>query len=482
MRLARHSFSGASLIVICFAASLCHPAFAGIVNISSPKGGSTVTNTVPLAASADEGRAFHLEIWDNGNKLGNVFSNAVNTAYVLPAGPHVTTVLAVSNNGHVLDSKTTSYQVAASGTPGTVDIASPASGSTTINAVRVTATVDQSAASHLEIWDNGYKLGEVPSTSVNGVYVLPSGGHALTVEAIARDGSILSKRTVHYTVAEDCRDSPTAQCDLDQDGIDNIQGDCDPREEVAWIANPCGYGVQGNGGEDPKQTGIEAVTESGVLPNLKSLTLNGHSIHLWETQGSSPSNVLFRGQSPVPSTSVDSHWTLSEYVYLPDPAAHQAFELDAQYSIQGIWTKFYTECAFNMNRGTGFWAVFDTNTGGWIFLNGQTQNGQSTPVVPCDRSQFAQPWANSGNPSFTGWHHISWSFVRNEDGSVTYQSMTFDDKTTQLNFSPRSGTGGDVNNDGKFSALIQLDGVVNRDGRHNMVDAYVSEVSLSHAP
>ena len=206
-------------------------------------------------------------------------------------------------------------------------------------------------------------------------------------------------------------------------------------------------------------------------------------MHFSEVQGTThPSNVLFRGQSPTttPLGAIDSHWTLDEYVYLPDPTAHQAFEVDAQYTAGGLWTKFYTQCAFNQKAGTGFWAVFDSETGGWIYLNGKVQNGQAPPPVPCDRSQFAQPWAGSSNPSFTGWHHIIWTFLRELDGTVTYQTLTFDGETTTVNFKPISGSGGPVKDSGYFSALIQLDGVVNTDGKHDEVDAYVSEISLTH--
>lgn len=108
--------------------------------------------------------------------------------------------------------------------------------------------------------------------------------------------------------------------------------------------------------------------------------------------------------------------------------------------------------------------------------------GQIPPAVPCNRSQFAQPWPGSSNPSFSGWHHIAWTFLRNLDGTVTYQTLTFDGSTTQVNFHPNSASGGKVSDSGNFSALIQLDGVVNYSLQHNLVEAYVSEINLSHTP
>ncbi len=321
--------------------------------------------------------------------------------------------------------------------------------------------------------------------NVNGVYVLPNGSHVLTVQAIDNnDGSVLSDSTVNYNVAENCANSRYAQCDLDQIGVDDTQNDCNPPLESVWVANPCGGGVQGVNPTNPQSTQLQPVAEGSSPPDQGNLTLNGRSLHVAEVQGSNPSNVLFRGQSPVttPSGAIDSHWTLDEYVYLPDPTAHQAFEMDVQYTAGGIWTKFYTECAFNEKEGTGYWGVFDSETGGWIFLNGKTQNGQTPPAVPCNRSQFSQPWTGSSNPSFSGWHHVVWAFLRNSDGTATFQSVTFDGTTTQVNFTPNSASGGHVNDSGKFSALIQLDGIVNGDRKHDLVDAYVSEVNLLHTP
>ncbi|MBW4040215.1 MAG: hypothetical protein HIU91_15400 [Acidobacteria bacterium] len=478
---------------------------SGTLLISRPSNGQAVGSTVTISASAKEGAAFHLEVWDNGRKLGNFFSNSVNTSAVLTQGRHTMTVQAVSPMGHVLDRSTVVYSVsvqkapvsapaplgpatvppapAAPAAPDNVAIASPTPGSTSVSAVRIAASVNGSIPSLLEIWDNGYKLGAVSASNVDGVYVLPSGSHVLTVRAVDTSGSVLSQSSVSYTVAENCSNSTNAQCDLDQIAMNNVQNDCNPALQIAWVANGCGSGVQGVNPVFPQSTLVAAQSDGGSIPDQGNLTLNGKSLHVAEVQGSQASNVLFRGQSPTStSTRIDSHWTMDEYVYLPNPSAHQAFEMDAQYTGGKIWSKFYTECAFNMNNGTGYWAVFDSETGGWIFLNGKIQNGQTPPVVPCNRSQFAQPWPGSSNPSFTGWHHIAWTFLRNSDGTVTFQTLTFDATTTKVNFTPNSLSGGLVGDAGNFDALIQLDGVENPSGLYSLVDAYVSEVNLTHTP
>jgi hypothetical protein len=376
-----------------------------------------------------------------------------------------------------------------------VTITSPAATSTSISAVRIAAssTEPSGEAYHLEVWDNGDKLGNVSATSVDSVYVLPNGSHTLAVNAVTNTGTLLNGSTVRYTVGESCTTSGTTQCNIDQQGIDHTQcyASGTPQESI-WVANSCGSGVQGTGGSFPTSTTIEAITESGTIPNENNTTLNGQSLLLSEAQGSGGlSNVLFSGQSSnkASTSTVDSHWTMDEYVHLPLPAAHQAFEVDAQYVIGGIWSKFYTECAFNINNGTGFWEIYDNNTGGWIVLNGVAQNGQTPPVVPCSRSQFSQPWQYTGssNPSFTGWHHIVWKFLRNSGGSnpgnVTFESLTFDGTTTQINFTPNSPPGGiGEGNNGDFGALVQLDGAKNTSGTYGTVTAYLNELNISHTP
>ncbi len=483
----------ALLVVFCPLALFVPSALAGTVTIYTPSASTTVAGAVTISASANESTSFHMEVWDNGNKLGDFFSSSVSTTRSLPQGSHTTTVLAVSNAGQVLSQSSRTYNVASTTTSSTttastttssgVSITSPTAGSTSISAVRIAASANESTSFQLQIWDNGYKLGNVPASSVDGVYVLPSGSHVLTVLAVNSSGSVLSQSSVSYNVAENCSNSTTAQCNLDQIAMNNVQNDCNPAPQIAWVANGCGPGIQGVNPAIPQSTLVAAASEGGTIPDQGNPTLNGRSLHVGEVQGSKASNVLFRGQSPTSTgTTIDSHWTMDEYVYLPNPNAHQAFEIDAQYTGGKIWTKFYTECAFNMNNGTGFWAVFDSSTGGWIFLNGKTQNGQTPPVVPCNRSQFSQPWSGSSNPSFTGWHHIAWTFLRDSDGTVTFQTLVFDGTTTQVNFKPNSLSGGSVGDYGNFSALIQLDGVENPYGQYNVVDAYVSELNLTHTP
>jgi hypothetical protein len=370
-----------------------------------------------------------------------------------------------------------------------VTITSPASNSTSLSAVQIAAYASNEPPTfdHYEIWDNnnnsgGYKLGTVPKTSTpNAVYVLPNGTHTLSVLAVTAQGGsggVLNQANVTFTVAESCTDSSTVQCNFDQQGIASPQSNCNPPQEDVWVGNPCG--AQGSGTTQPASISIQTITEAGTIPDAGNTTLNGKSLLLAETQASGGySNVIFVAGSPTTTGStVDSHWVLDEYVYLPNPAANQALEVDAYYVIDNVWTSFTTQCTFIYSNGPGYWAVYGGG-GTWAYLNGS--NG--APTVPCSTSQFSTPWPNSGNPSFTGWHHIVWTFLRNNDshgnGYVTYVSLKFDGTTYNLNYTPTYETPGSGSNNGDFSALVQLDGTANASLDP---EVYVNELNITHTP
>jgi hypothetical protein len=367
-----------------------------------------------------------------------------------------------------------------------VTITSPAAGSNSPSAVLITSSVtDYSSSDHLEIWDNGVKLGNVSASSESAIYVLPNGSHTTTVQLVPnKGGTPLAKSEVTYAVVESCTtgvvDGVGSQCNFDQQGIADPVTPCPgsdqiPNEDI-WVGNYCGPGIQGV--DEPSSINIQAVKENPI-PASGYLTLDGQSIEFSEVNVDY-SNAIFKADTPNYTTTLYSNWTLDEYVYLPNPSYNQALEVDAQYVYDSIWTKFYTECAFNAaGSGTGYWEVFD-GSAGWKALDGT----DGAPLATCDLNQFALPW--SGGPSGYGWHHIVWQFIRNSgqtgpsEGSVTYVSVTFDGTTTQLNnYVPTSDVGGmGEGNNGDFSALVQIDGT--SDASENP-EVYVNELNIYYS-
>ncbi len=342
----------------------------------------------------------------------------------------------------------------------TVTITSPAGNSTSINAVRITATATNEGSSftHLEVWDNGTKLGDVFSTSVNAIYALPDGAHTTTVNAVTGAGVVLDGNNISYTVSAPCSNSSTVQCGFDELGSTNPQISCSPPSGAGlWSGNPCV--AQGPGSSQPTSASIQTITEGAPLQD-NAHTLDGKSLHLSETQASvGLSNILFKADTPTPTSTLQSNWTLDMYVNLPNPNAHIAFEVDVQYVWGGFWTKFYTECAFDK----GLWGVFDGGTG-WRFLDGTG----GAPLLTCSRSQFSP-----------GWHHIVWNFQRASGGYPIFSSLTFDSQTTSLNNYVPSTATLTGQNQGVFGALVQLDGVQNA-SQFPVVDVYVDKLNVIH--
>jgi len=352
----------------------------------------------------------------------------------------------------------------------TVTITNPVNGSVNTTSVTIAAkTTNWNTADHLELWDTlsgqkAVKLGNVFVGSVDAVYKLAGGAHSTTVNAVTASGHTVGSSAVIYSVSAGCVNSSMVQCDFDQLGIASPDTSCDnaPAEPL-WVGNPCG--AQGPGSTEPKNYSAREVSRITSL-NGKALILSANNAGY--------SNVLFSALTPNKTTELDSHWVMDMYVYLPDPEAHQAFEVDMQYVWGGYWTKFYTECAFNISNGKGYWGVYG-GANGWKFLNGQ--NG--TPNLPCIRSQFSTPSTQAGVPA--GWHHIVWTFERNASGYAEYTSLAFDGTTYPLgNYVPTTDTNGG-SNQGDFAALVQLDGAQNA-STYPVVQAYIDELNITHTP
>jgi len=367
----------------------------------------------------------------------------------------------------VIDIALTLVLSSASAVAQAVIITSPAKGAIVNSAVNISATITGGIGSnHLEIWDSNnnrpaIKLGNAFTNGINAVYVLPSGTHNTTMNEVTAAGKVIGSSKVSYVVTEFCTNSSTQQCDFDQLGIADPDTACYNAPNVPlWIGDSCVS--QGDGSTQPYSYNAETTTTS----------LNGKGLLLKEANAGY-SNVIFNAYSPVKTPTLHSHWKLDLYVYLPDPLAHQAVEFDVQYVWGGYWTKFYTECAFNVDNGTGYWAVFGGGNG-WTFLDGR--NG--TPYVPCNRSQFSTPW--SAGPATSGCHHIVWTFTRNPGGYAEYNTLTFDGTTYTLNYVPSKATNGG-SNQGDFSALVQLDGAKDATA-YPTVQTYVNELNITHTP
>jgi phosphatidylinositol-3-phosphatase len=183
------------------------------VFINAPTRNSTQATLFPVSAYAVEsgGHIDHLEVWVDGTRLGNSpKGSTLQQWYTLATGSHQLTVKDVSTgNYQVLHQVTIPINVSSANN---VYVNSPANNSIQGMSVRVNAYACEQNSSnqlidHLEVWDNGRKLGNSPlpygggSLFVTQTYALAVGQHQLTIEDVSKGTyQVIHKKIVNITV------------------------------------------------------------------------------------------------------------------------------------------------------------------------------------------------------------------------------------------------------------------------------------------
>ena len=182
------------------------PSNAGSVVINTPANQSIQGTTVPVNAAAFElsSKIDHLEVWDNGAKLANVFTPTVDQSFQLSPGAHTMTVqdIGPAPSYAVLHKQTLRFTV--SSTSG-VFITSPAGNSTQASLFPLNAYAVEAAGNvdHLEVWADGAKLADSPKGTAISEWLnsLSAGTHQLTVEDVSSSGSVLHQTTIPVTIS-----------------------------------------------------------------------------------------------------------------------------------------------------------------------------------------------------------------------------------------------------------------------------------------
>lgn len=178
---------------------------AGGVAVNSPANQSIQGTSVLVNAQASEDNTTidHMEVWDNGNKLGNVFSTSINQRFTLSAGTHQMTVQDIGPGPSYSVLHKVQVDFTVSGTNG-VTITTPADGSTqsVLLPLNAFAVESSSVPHHLEIWDSGTKLGNSPlGTTVSQFFTVPTGAQQLTVKDVTSSNQVLHTAQVNVTVS-----------------------------------------------------------------------------------------------------------------------------------------------------------------------------------------------------------------------------------------------------------------------------------------
>lgn len=184
------------------------------VFVNVPADGSTQAALFPLRAYAVEstGNIDHLEVWADGKKLGDSPKGSTVSQWFgsLATGSHQVTVEDVDSSGAALHKSVINITVSASNN---MYVNSPADSSLQGSSVLVSAYAYEQNNStqqvdHLEVWDNGTKLGNSPlgwgvtSLFIDQRYTLKSGSHQMTIEDIGPgpNFAVVHKSAVNFTV------------------------------------------------------------------------------------------------------------------------------------------------------------------------------------------------------------------------------------------------------------------------------------------
>ena len=186
------------------------------VKLCSPVAGQTYTSKIPVYASATAptGRVNHMELWIDGHKIGNYFSDQMEANISVGNGAHLLAVVEVDTKGAYIKSEPVRFTAsqnfirgarscAAPNTPG-VNICAPPSGALLSSPVNFTSVgfVGSGSVDHLELWIDGQKVTNYPGSQMSASISLPVGIHSATVVEVDSEFHYVKSNPVSFTVVE----------------------------------------------------------------------------------------------------------------------------------------------------------------------------------------------------------------------------------------------------------------------------------------
>ena len=174
--------------------------------LCSPVAGQTYPSPVSItgAGNAASGSVNHMELWIDGRKIGDYFSNQVNTTVALGSGAHVATLVEVDSSGSYIKSTPANFSVAGCAPPSSPGalLCSLVAGQTYSSPVQITGagTLANVAVNHLELWIDGHKIGDYSGSIINTSVGESAGSHTATLVAVDAKGNYLKSNPVTYTV------------------------------------------------------------------------------------------------------------------------------------------------------------------------------------------------------------------------------------------------------------------------------------------
>lgn len=178
-----------------------YPASAGVTFCQSVQNGDSAQ--VRGTARAQTQPVRHIELWANGKKLYQVFSDEFDTTLNVAPGTPITAV-EVEANGVTRSATVTpsSEQTCdAPSSPG-VNVCKPTQGENVASPVEFLAsgTGASGSVNHLELWIDGTKIGNYSGSSMDTQVTEAAGSHTATVIEVDSDGNYVKSTPVTYTV------------------------------------------------------------------------------------------------------------------------------------------------------------------------------------------------------------------------------------------------------------------------------------------
>jgi hypothetical protein len=371
----RSIFTTAVVVLIAVAAF-------GTVSVVSPANGSTVTSPTHFVGSASSGYPITaIRIYVDNIAVYTTGSAYLDTYVTMSNGPHYVVVQAWDSSGAVFKSP---MNLKVSGTTSGVTVRSPANGASMASPVTITASAySAKPVTAMRVYVDNVAAYTIAAASVNTALPMAAGAHYIVVQAWDSTGAVF-KTAVNVNVAAPASDIPS-----NATTIYNIE------DMAGWEACTTCAGEGGNG----------TSASYGMTQGIGNPSLDGQSTQ-FAIGGSVPySNALWWKQLGANSNA--RHFVYDLYFYVKTPQYAQALEFDVNQSVGGYKYIFGTECD---PRGTGQWAVWD---------------GAATTWRPTGIA--CRP------PSANTWHHLVEEFQRDDDGHVTFVSITLDGVTNYVN-------------------------------------------------
>lgn len=145
----------------------------------------------------------HIELWANGKKLYQVFSDEFNATLNVPASTPITAVEVEANGATRSTTVTPSPEQTcdAPSSPG-VNVCKPTQGENVASPVEFLAsgTGASGTVNHLELWIDGTKIGNYSGSTMDTTVAEPTGSHTATVIEVDSKGNYVKSTPVTYTV------------------------------------------------------------------------------------------------------------------------------------------------------------------------------------------------------------------------------------------------------------------------------------------